>query len=171
MVAQWRTSPKRSAQSTRAEKMVFDSRILLLRIASTSEYLTRLAINWNISSVSRIICFDVWYTISDISYMLVVTLDETPSSTLTKVRYYAILRQTQLCQINGEALVRIFKSWGWREKTTLWTSEHSILTLQCKMQTSFRQKILSEQNVNSLIFKERKHHRLRKWGWNTRSQS
>ena len=41
---------------------------------------------------------------SDISYMLVVTLDETPSSTLTKVRYYAILRQTQLCQINGEAL-------------------------------------------------------------------
>ena len=41
---------------------------------------------------------------SDISYMLVVTLDETPSSTLTKVRYYSILRQTQLCQINGEAL-------------------------------------------------------------------
>ena len=30
------------------------------------------------------------------------------SSTLC--RYYAILRQTQLCQINGEALVRIFKS-------------------------------------------------------------
>lgn len=34
----------------------------------------------------------------------VTTLDDTTSSTLAKVRYYAILRQTQLCQINGEAL-------------------------------------------------------------------
>ena len=35
---------------------------------------------------------------------MVTTLDDTASSTLAKVRYYAILRQTQLCQINGEAL-------------------------------------------------------------------
>ena len=71
---------------------------------------------------------------SDISYMLVVTLDETPSSTLTKVRYYAILRQTQLCQINGEALGLVlanfeFQSSGVKKKNYNHTfNRHSILT-------------------------------------------
>ena len=66
--------------------------------------------------------------------LLVTTLDATTSSTLAKVRYYAILRQTQLCQINGEALGADFGKFEKfrvkREKTTKNHTFilHSILT-------------------------------------------
>lgn len=55
--------------------------------------------------------------------VVMTTLGGLTSSTLAKVRYYAILRQTQLCQINrGEALGADFgkclKVQGEEEKTT-----------------------------------------------------